>query len=139
MPMPQEYQLASQVFDRILIDLRDELGLATRNQTYTTLQSVLIVFRRRLSPEHVLQFSGVLPPVARAIFVDGWEKDEFVPVFGDREDWTKEVRSIRQHHNFSEDSAIPAVGTVLRRHITAERFDAILASISNDATRFWSP
>ena len=35
MPMPMEYQHASQEFDRFLRDLIEQSGLATRNQVYT--------------------------------------------------------------------------------------------------------
>ena len=49
MPMPQEYQIATQRFDAFLADAQDTLGLATRNQAYTVVQAVLLTFRRRLA------------------------------------------------------------------------------------------
>ena len=58
MPMPQEYQLATQRFDAFLADSGDALGLAMRNQTYTVVQAVLLAFRRRLGPDEVLSMLG---------------------------------------------------------------------------------
>lgn len=138
MPMPQEYQLASQKFDAILSAVRDELGLATRNQAYMTLQAVLIVFRRRLSPQQIISFANVLPSVPRAIFVADWVEDEFVPSFGNSKELTDEIKSIRRHHNFSGDNAIPTVTSVLRRHMDAKEFDTVMETMPEDARRFWS-
>lgn len=139
MPMPQQYQRASPVFDGILNDVKEALNLATRNQAFTCLQSVLIVFRRRLRPPQILAFANLLPPVARAIFIADWNEDEFVPIFSSKADLTAEVRSIRRHHNFSGDNAIDGVTTVLRDTMDTKALEVVLSSISPDAMRFWSP
>ncbi|MCR9135004.1 MAG: DUF2267 domain-containing protein [Alphaproteobacteria bacterium] len=138
MPMPQQYQRASPVFDKILNDLKETLDLATRNQAYTCLQSVLIVFRRRLRPSQILAFADLLPPVVRAIFVADWNDGEFVSGFGKKEELTEEVRSIRRHHNFSGDNVIEGVTSVLRGTMDEGSLEDVLASISPDATDFWS-
>lgn len=138
MPMPQEYQRASQMFDRVLTELKDNLDLATRNQAYTTLQSVLMVFRRRLHPRQILDFAALLPPVVRAIFVADWTEDEFVPAFGDDDELTDEVNALRRHHNFSGDKAISAVTSVLRGHMDSLALDATLDSLPDGARHFWS-
>lgn len=138
MPMPQEYQQASPVFEEILARASDALGLETRNQTYTTLQSVLIVFRRRLRPEQILQFADVLPAIIRAMFVAGWTESEFTPVFGSREELTLEVKFVRRHHNFSPDHSIAGVVTVLRDHLDEARLDAVLKSFSEAAQSYWA-
>lgn len=138
MPMPQEYQRASPVFDRILTEVRDNLDLATRNQAYTALQSVLIVFRRRLCARQILAFAALLPPVVRAIFVADWNEDEFVPDFGDSNELTDEVNAVRRHHNFSGDKAIPVVTSVLRDHMDTNALDALPGSLPEGAEQFWS-
>lgn len=137
MPMPQEYQRVSQVFDGILTEVRDNIDLATRNQAYTSLQSVLMVFRRRLHPQQILGFAALLPPAVQAIFVADWNEDEFVPTFGKDDELTEEVNALRRHHNFSGDNAIAAVTAVLRGHMDAAALDAILASLPDGARRFW--
>ena len=48
MTIPMELQHASKDFDRFLTDARGISGLATRHQTYTIVQGVFQVFRRRL-------------------------------------------------------------------------------------------
>ena len=72
MPMPQQYQRAGEAFDASLRNARDELGHATRNQTYTTVEGVLLAFRRRVTVEAGLRFAAALPAVLRAMFVAGW-------------------------------------------------------------------
>ncbi|WP_252911461.1 DUF2267 domain-containing protein [Aliihoeflea aestuarii] len=47
--MPLEYARASEDFDRFVEALRQALGHDTRHQTYQTLESVLRVFRRRVT------------------------------------------------------------------------------------------
>lgn len=138
MPMPQEYQRASPVFDGILTEVRDKLDLATRNQAYTALQSVLIVFRRRLDPAQILAFSALLPPVVRAIFVADWKEDEFVSGFGIGDALADEVKAVRRHHNFSGDNAIAEVTSVLRGHMDTGALDTLLVSLPQGAGQFWS-
>ncbi|AVX05827.1 hypothetical protein MXMO3_03322 [Maritalea myrionectae] len=137
MPMPQEYQRASIIYDQILTDLCDELHLATRNQTYTLLQSVLLAFRRRLTAPQVLQFASLLPPIARAIFVKDWDEREYLPDFGSEGDLIEEIKDVRRAHNFADGHAIKGVTHVLRHHMDEAKLDAALAEISDDAVAYW--
>jgi uncharacterized protein (DUF2267 family) len=50
--------------------------LTTRNQTYTTVQRVFQVFRRRLDVKDAIRFANALPPILRAVFVADWDTDE---------------------------------------------------------------
>lgn len=137
MPMPQEYQIAAQAHDALLAEAGEALGLTTRNQTYTVIEAVLVTFRRRLAPADVLTFAGVLPVILRAMFVAGWNGAERISDFGTPQDWAREVRALRRHHNFAPDNAVPTVARVLRRHVDADRFDKTLASLSPEAQLYW--
>ena len=137
MPMPQEYQLAADRFDAFLADAGDALDLATRNQTYTAVQAVLLTFRRRLTAQEVLVFANGLPAVLRAIFVADWQADAHRPTFGTRVALEEEVRSLRRNHNFVPQGAIATVAAVVRRHADPEAFDKALSHLSPDAQRFW--
>ena len=139
MTMPMEYRQASADFDAFMVELRDEAGLATTNQTYTLLQAVLQVFRRRLSLSEAVAFAGVLPPVLRAIFVSDWNVDEPLQPFTSRAEMTSEVLELRPDHNFSTNTAIADVSTVLRRHVDAAAFERVLASLPSGARDFWTP
>jgi len=48
MPVPAEYQRATDDFYQLLKDARDSADLTTTNQSYTMVQGVFQVFRRRL-------------------------------------------------------------------------------------------
>lgn len=137
MPMPQEYQRAKIIYDKILIDIADEVNLATRNQTYTLMQSVLFVFRRRLTAERILQFCALLPPLPRAIFVKGWRADEFTLTYGDRASLTEEAKDLRRDHNFSDENTIKVVTKILRQHMDNEKLSAFLDTLPKDAHDFW--
>lgn len=137
MPMPNEYQRAGEVFDRFLEDARVALDLTTRNQAYTTVQGVLLAFRRRLTAAEGLRFANELPAVLRAIFVKDWDV-EVVPVpFSSREDMTAEVCSLRRHHNFSPADAIEGVARALRAHVDEKAFDAMLRTLPEGSVAFW--
>ncbi|WP_237151964.1 DUF2267 domain-containing protein [Oryzibacter oryziterrae] len=138
MPMPLDYQRATEDFNRFLADVIEETGLATRNQAYTTVQSVFVVFRRRLKPRDALRFAGLLPPVLRAIFVADWDVDAPLLAFGSRSDLTREAQMLRQHHNFSPDSAIGDVARALRRHVDAVAFEQLLSTLPQEAADFWA-
>ena len=137
MPMPREYQRAEQAFSAFLEDIKSDLNSPTRNTAYTTVQSVFIVFRRRLSLEQAIAFAAVLPALLRAIFVQDWDTAEERRDFIDLDAMNAEVKAVRQAHNFSPDRAIEEVAAVLWRHVDREAFHKTLAAISPEALAFW--
>lgn len=138
MTIPLDLQHATEQFDRFLADARDTAGLATRNQTYTMVEGVLVVFRRRLSVKEAIRFAGVLPPVLRAIFVADWDTDEPRRPFADRAAMTTEVQDLRRHHNFAPQTAIADVAAALRRAMDADKLDRVLATLPVGAAEYWA-
>ncbi|WP_306889337.1 DUF2267 domain-containing protein [Ancylobacter amanitiformis] len=132
-----ELQHASEDFERFLAAARDEAGLTTRNQTYTMVEGVLRVFRRRLELAEAIRFAGILPPVLRAIFVADWDPLAPVLPFSDRVAMTREVQALRQHHNFAPETCLADVARALRRHIDGDAFDRLLATLPDGAADFW--
>ncbi|ACB53806.1 hypothetical protein cce_4458 [Crocosphaera subtropica ATCC 51142] len=137
MPVPVEYQRASDDFYRYLIDARDTAGLWSTHVTYTMTQGVFQTFRRRLSTEDAIAFANVLPICLKALFVTDWNTNEPQKPFETREEMTKEVKSLRREHNFSTETAIRDVATVLRRYVDEEAFDRVLAQLPDGAFDFW--
>lgn len=137
MPIPSQYQRATNDFYAFLVDVRDAAGFGSTHQAYTMVQGVLLAFRRRLSLSEAVRFAGVLPPVLRAIFTADWEPDEPRRPFGDRASMTEEVKSLRAGHNFSTDDALALVAGALRRHVDEAAFDRALARLPAGAIDFW--
>jgi uncharacterized protein (DUF2267 family) len=138
MTVPMEYKYASRDFDAFLTDARRMLDLATPHQTYTAVQAVLTVFRRRLNVGQTIAFAQVLPPVLRAIFVYEWKPEEPAVAFEERARLTREVQAYRGDHNFAPDSAIADVAAALRRHVHVKAFDVVLAQLPPGSVEFWS-
>jgi uncharacterized protein (DUF2267 family) len=137
MPVPPEYQRASQDFTKFLLDARETSGLTTTHQVYTMVQGVLQVFRRRLDIKDAILFANVLPPVLRAIFVADWDTDEPKRPFEDRVVMTKEVQALRSDHNFASETSIRDVAIALRRNVDEAAFDRVLAELQEGAVQFW--
>ena len=137
MPVPPEYQRASQDFTKFLLDARETSGLATTHQVYTMVQGVLQVFRRRLNVKDAVLFASVLPPVLRALFVADWDTDEPRRPFEDRAVMTKEVQALRADHNFAPESSIRDVAIALRRNVDEAALDRVLARLPEGAVQFW--
>ncbi|MEM7636575.1 MAG: DUF2267 domain-containing protein [Pseudomonadota bacterium] len=138
MPVPTEYWNASKDFEAFLQDVRDTCMLQTHHQAYHTLRAVLHVFRNHLSVDQALGFADVLPPVTRAIFVEGWQPDDDPPGFPSRRDLQHEVKAIRRDHNLAPDSAIADVAAALRRSsIDKRNLDNILKTLPAGAVEFW--
>ncbi|MCW2308048.1 DUF2267 domain-containing protein [Rhodobium gokarnense] len=138
MPMPMDYAHASEEFEAFLRNAKEELDLTTRNQTFTAVEGVLLVFRARLTADEALAFAGVLPPVLRAIFVAGWDPEAPKKPFADHLAMNAEVRHHRQHHNFAPEHAIERVAAALVRHVDEVRFRATLQQLGPAAVRFWT-
>lgn len=132
-----EYQRARDDLEAFLSEAREALDFTTRNPTYTTVQSVLLTFRRRLTAEQLLAFAAVLPPMLRAIFVADWTPDEHVDGFPPAEDLAKEVQALRHNHNLSPANAISIVARVLRHHLDEQAFDRLLLTLPEGSQDFW--
>jgi uncharacterized protein (DUF2267 family) len=132
-----EYQRAGDDFEAFLAEARDALDFTTRNPTYTTVQGVMLAFRRRLSAEQVLAFATVLPPMLRAIFVAGWSPGEHVVGFPAPTDLAKEVQALRRNHNLSPTNSIPVVARVLRHHLDEAALDRLLPTLPEGSREFW--
>lgn len=139
MPGPAEYERASAKFYDYLVDARDTAGLWSTHVTYTMTQSVFQVFRRRLSTHDAIAFANVLPVCLRALFVTDWNIGEERKLFESREVMTREVKLLREDHNFSTDTAIRDVAEALRRHVDEEAFDKLLEKLPEGAVDFWTP
>ena len=139
MPVPPEYQRATDDFYKLLADVRDLAGLTTTNQAYTVVQGVLQVFRRRLEVHEVIRFLSVLPVGLRALFVADWDVGESKRPFEDRAVMTKEVQGLRPEHNFAPETAIRDVAIAVRRNLDEAAFDRVLATLPDGATEFWEP
>ena len=137
MPVPAEYERASDRFYEYLIDARDTAGLWSTHVTYTMTQGVFQTFRRRLSTQEAIAFANVLPVCLKALFVTDWDIDEPRKPFEAHEAMTKEVRLLRSEHNFSTDTAIRDVAIALRRHVDEAAFDRLLAQLPSGAVEFW--
>jgi uncharacterized protein (DUF2267 family) len=135
-PIPLDIQHATEDFERFLARVKEETGLTTRNQAYTTVQGVFLTFRRRLTVTQGLAFAQVLPPVARALFIAGWTPEDPMS-FAEREILTREVRALRRDHNFSPDTAIADVARALRFVVDEAALDRVLADCPEGAAAYW--
>ncbi len=138
MPVPSEYQQATQAFTDYLLDARDTAGLVSTHQAFTMTQGVFLVFRRRLTLADAIRFACVLPPGLRALFVGDWDP-ELVPLpFASRELLVREAQALRPLHNFAPDTCIQDVAAALRRHVSSSALDGVLAALPEAAQRFWA-
>ena len=137
MPMPWTYRHAGKEWRAFLDDAKERMSLDSDNMTYTAIDAVFQVFRRRLTAQEGLDFAGVLPSIPRAIFVAGWSVSEPPEPFADREAMTKEAKRVRVNHNLTPDNAIEAVAWALRRSVNQRDFDRILEKLGPGAEDFW--
>jgi len=138
MTWPFAYQNASLEFERFMVDARDASDLATTNMAWNMVVGVLHAFRRRLTVQEGLRFADILPPVLRALFVEGWDSEAPILAFGPDEELLAEVRSVRAAHNFAPPNAVRAVAQALRRNVDNVELDRVLATLPAGAAAFWS-
>lgn len=138
MPIPMIYQHAGDDFERFLADAKARADLVTRNQTFTMVEAVFHVFRRRLTLEQGLRFALLLPPVLRALFIDGWSAEDVPLPFGDRAAMTHEIQAFRGNHNFAPDNAIAVVAAAVRAVVDGDGLDAVIAGLPPAVRDFWS-
>ena len=139
MPYPQEYQIATLVFQEFLINVRNNAEFGSSHMAYTTTQGVFQVFRRRISLENSIVFCNLLPAAIRALFVADWNPAEKILNFESREKMIKEVMNVRPDHNFSYmvDDPINEVSKALQNYVDQEKFKSLLDSFPKGAFDFW--
>ncbi|MEM8974520.1 MAG: DUF2267 domain-containing protein [Pseudomonadota bacterium] len=137
MPMPWTYRHASKEWRAFLDDAKERMSLDSDNMTYTAVDAVFQVFRRRLTAQQGLDFVAVLPSVARAVFVTGWNVSEPPVPFKPRKDLLAEAKNVRQHHNLTPNNAIEATAWAIRRRTNASDFERVLARLPKAAQEFW--
>lgn len=135
---PAEYQRATDDFYDFLQAVRDIALFTDSHPPYTITQAVFQVFRRRLSLSDAIRFAQLLPVGLRALFVADWDPDEPRRAFGSRDEMTRELCELRPEHNYSGDTSISDVATVLRRHVDEAEFDAFLETCPVGAIEFWA-
>lgn len=138
MTVPVEYNRASSEFYEFLLSVRDEADLWSTHVTYTMVQGVFQVFRRRLTIQQTIDFANLLPICLRALFVTDWDTNQSILPFKEKEDLVGEVKLLRKQHNFSVDKAIEVVAKEIRAHIDEERFDMFLKTLPKGALIFWN-
>ena len=136
--MPYEYRHPGEDFEAYLHDVMEACNFATTNPAYTTTEAVFRTFRGRLSLRDGLLFANILPPVLRALFIKDWNIDAPPVPYASRDDLMLEVKSLRQDHNFSPDSAISDVAQALRKHVDEHKLVAILETLPPGASEFWA-
>ena len=138
MTWPLEYQKAAVDFERFMVAARDHAGLATTNMAWTMVESVLHVFRRRLTVLQAIAFASLLPPLLRALFLEGWQPSEEPVPFLDRLSLTDEVRQLRSVHNFAPSNAIEAVARALREFVDETALEKQLQQLPDGSRAFWA-
>ena len=137
MTVPQDYMLAQQKFDALLVELMERLDLTTRHQVYAVLFAVLRVFRRRLDADQTLVFAGVLPAIVSAIFVNDWDPEAERLGFAEPADYDAEIQGVRRDHTLAPPDARRIVAASVRSHCDPMKFDTALARLPAAARAFW--
>ena len=137
MPMPWTYRHASKEWRAFLDDAKERMKLESDNMTYTAVDAVFQVFRRRLTAQQGLDFASVLPSVLRAIFVKDWDVTGPREPFAERQVLLAEIKRVRVNHNLTPDNAIEATAWAVRRCTNQKEFETMLERLPKAAMAFW--
>ncbi len=138
MPYPTEYSSASADFDRFLDAVKLNAMLQTRHQAWQVARAVLLVFRDHLSARDALRFADALPPLLRALFVEGLDPAQQAHPFPPRDDLNAEVAAVRRDHNFVTPTSIGEVAAAFWPAVDRLRIEAVLDSLDPAARAYWS-
>lgn len=137
MPMPWGFRHAEKQWKAFIADARERMGLDSDNMTYTAVDGVFRVFRRRLTPQQAHDFADLLPELSRALFLYRYDLSAPVLPWAPRADLLREAQQVRRDHNLTPDNAIEATAFALRRSLRQRDLDALLARLGPEAQAFW--
>lgn len=138
MPYPTEYSSASAGFDRFLDAVKANAMLQTRHQAWQIARAVFLVFRDHLSTEQALRFADALPPLFRALFLEGLAADRMAKPFPDRAALNAQVAAVRRDHTLASDTSIDEVVSAFWPEVDRPRVTAALAGLPAGAARYWN-
>jgi uncharacterized protein (DUF2267 family) len=138
MPYPTEYSSASADFDRFLDAVKQNAMLQTRHQAWQVARAVLLVFRDHLSARDALRFADALPPLLRALFVEGLDPGRMPQPFPFRDVLDAEVAAVRRDHNFVTPTSIGEVAAAFWPVVDRLRIEAVLDSLDPAARAYWN-
>lgn len=138
MPYPTEYSSASVEFDRFLDRVKENAMLQTRHQAWQVARAVFLVFRDHLTTQEALRFADALPPLLRALFVEGLDPDRMPQPFPSREVLDAEVAAVRRDHNFVTKTSIDEVAAAFWPAVDRLRVEAALEQIGPAARAYWT-
>lgn len=137
MTIPRDYAFAARDFERFLGDLEETSYLATQSLAYDELRAVFHVFRRHATPRQVLAFAAVLPPVLKAVLVEGWDIEAPIAATPPEEDLAAEIAAGPARLKVPPATAVAAVASTLRHHVDAAAFDRVMATLPEKARAYW--
>jgi uncharacterized protein (DUF2267 family) len=137
MPFPIEYARSTEEFYKFMNEVKYEADFHSFHVTYTMVQSVFQVFRRRVEIQEALNFANCLPVGLRALFVKDWDTSETIKPFENLDIMNDEVKELRNQHNFAREDSIQIVARVLPNHVEKIYYTKMMESMSKDVQTFW--
>ncbi len=111
-----------------LKDVATELGNGDRQYAYRVLRAVLHVLRDRLTIDVAAKLAAQLPTLIRGIYYEDWDPSRTPMPPHTRDTFLEHVVSEGRFSGETEASvAVTAVAAVLRKRLTPDEIDAILA------------
>jgi uncharacterized protein (DUF2267 family) len=116
-----------------LRDVATELGGDDRQYAYRALRAVLHALRDRLTIEVAARLAAQLPTLIRGVYYEDWHPGDAPMPIHTLDTFLEHVVSEGRMSGETEASvAVTAVATVLRRRITPDEIDSVLAVIPEE-------
>jgi uncharacterized protein (DUF2267 family) len=127
-PQPAIIERSAEKANVWLKDVATELGDGDLQYAYRVLRAVLHVLRDRLTIDVAAKLAGQLPTMIRGIYYEDWDPNRQPMPPHTVDTFLEHVVSEGRFSGESEASvAVTAVATVLRRRLTFDEVNAILA------------
>ena len=137
MPMPQEIAYASKQFMELLGALKERALLETHNQCYAMLRAVLHEFRSYMTIKQAIAFADGLPPLVRAIFVEGWQPADEPPPPPSRKEFASAVARRLAPHHYAPDNLASDVFAVLVPRAERTKIARVMDELPADLNNLW--
>lgn len=118
MTQPYDVQFASEHYQGWLAALERRAMLSTRNQSQAMFRTVLIELRKYLTTDQTMIFADCLPPLPRALFLEGWRPSIALEI-SSADALTQEVIDSLSPHQVPPRSIVADVFFVLASESTA--------------------
>jgi uncharacterized protein (DUF2267 family) len=137
MTVPAPISHAMQQVQEWLKELRDNGGLASEQEAYAVLRTVLHQLRDRLTIEEAVDLGAQLPVIVRGVYYEGWRPHHVPEKVRSQQEFLDQVTMKLLPHRLPPEPAVRDVFALLAHHLDPGEIADVIGQLPDEIKELW--